>query len=68
MTVTGVYAIKRAAKSKADRIGPKANVGIRQPYIRVVGLEVDEEGTGRNIMAQFTPSKSNSFIRMKRNT
>ena len=31
--------------------------GIRQPYLRVVGLEVDEESTGRNITSQFTPRK-----------
>jgi len=35
--------------------------GIRQPYLRVVGLEVDEEGTGRNVTARFTAPEEESF-------
>lgn len=27
VTVTGIYAIRKAGKSKADRVGPKVNVG-----------------------------------------
>ncbi|KAF6017826.1 MCM5 [Bugula neritina] len=61
VTVTGIYAIKKAAKSKSERNGPKVNVGIRQPYLRVVGLDVDEEGTGRNVMSQFTPDEEEEF-------
>ncbi|XP_067942354.1 DNA replication licensing factor mcm5-A-like [Watersipora subatra] len=61
ITVTGIYAIKKGGKSKADRSGPKVNVGIRQPYLRVVGLEVDEESTGRNVTSQFAPDEEEEF-------
>jgi len=35
VTVTGIYAIKKAAKSKSERNGPKVNVGqsLRSPAL-----------------------------------
>lgn len=41
----GIYSIKKSAHSKnkgRDNVG----VGIRSAYIRVVGIQVDTEGSG----------------------
>ena len=33
----------------------KVNVGIRQPYLRVIGIQVDTEGPGRSTGAPVAP-------------
>ncbi|OQR86881.1 DNA replication licensing factor MCM5 [Achlya hypogyna] len=48
--------------------GAKRQVGavaIRTPYLRVVGIEIDEEGAGR-ARAVFTPSEEEKFHEMAR--
>ncbi|KAI0231389.1 DNA replication licensing factor mcm5 [Lamellibrachia satsuma] len=47
VTVVGIYSIRKAGKPKAGA-REKVNVGIRQPYIRVIGIEVINEGSGRS--------------------
>lgn len=45
VTIMGIYSIKKSAHSKnkgRDNVG----VGIRSAYIRVVGIQVDTEGSG----------------------
>lgn len=45
VTIMGIYSIKKSAQSKnkgRDNVG----VGIRSAYIRVVGIQVDTEGSG----------------------
>ena len=40
------------------------NVGIRNPYFRVLGIKVDNDGTGRGGSAPITPSDEEEFRRM----
>ena len=45
----------------------KVAVGIRNPYIRVVGFEVDTEGPGRSSGAPVTPAEEEEFRRIAAN-
>lgn len=46
----------------------KVTVGIRSPYIRVVGIEVDQEGLGRTSTAHhITPQEEEEFRRLSAN-
>ncbi|XP_070578294.1 DNA replication licensing factor mcm5-like [Ptychodera flava] len=63
VTVMGVYSIKKVgkgAKSSRDRVA----VGIRNPYLRVVGIQVDTEGSGRTAGSSFTPQEEEEFRRL----
>lgn len=45
VTIMGIYSIKKSAQSK-NRTRDNVGVGIRSAYIRVVGIQVDVEGSG----------------------
>lgn len=47
VTVTGMYAIKKSGVSRSGKGGNKSSVGVRQPYMRVFGIEIDTLGSGR---------------------
>lgn len=59
--VVGIYSIKKMSDkgSKKDKI----TAGIRRPYIRVVGLEVDSTGPGRSLN-KFTPEEEDDFKKL----
>lgn len=58
VSIIGISSVlTSAAKGKA------AGEGLRTPYIRVVGIEVDEVGAGRS-KAIFTPSEEEQFHEM----
>ena len=40
------------------------NVGIRAPYLRVVGIKVDTEGPGRSTGAPLTPAEEEDFCHL----
>lgn len=64
ITVTGIYSIKKIAKSSANNrtiADSKSNVGIRAPYLRVVGIRVETEGSGRTATIPFTDEEETSF-------
>jgi DNA replication licensing factor MCM5 len=43
----------------------KVNVGIRQPYFRVMGIQVNTEGvTGSTAQATISPSEEEDFRRL----
>ena len=42
----------------------KVNVGIRQPYFRVVGIQVNTEGSGRSTQSSLSPSEEEDFRRL----
>eukprot|EP00793_Prasinoderma_coloniale_P002626 PRCOL_00002108-RA len=57
MTCTGIYSIYSADKKS----GSKANLAaLRQPYIRVVGIDEESEGNNRN-KPTFTPAEVTEF-------
>ena len=64
VTVLGVYSIKKTFKSfkqKSDR----GAVGVRAPYIRVVGIQVETDGVGRTSKdVRFTPEEEEEFRRL----
>lgn len=39
-------------------------MGIRQPYFRVVGIQVNTEGTGRSSQTSIAPSDEEEFRRL----
>ncbi|XP_071789959.1 DNA replication licensing factor mcm5-like [Asterias amurensis] len=67
VTIIGVYAIKKMAplgkKSRSDKVA----VGIRNPYIRVVGFEIDTEGPGRSSGVPITQSEEEELRRLAAN-
>uniref|UniRef100_A0A0B7A8Y5 DNA replication licensing factor MCM5 n=1 Tax=Arion vulgaris TaxID=1028688 RepID=A0A0B7A8Y5_9EUPU len=51
VTIMGIYSIKKAMKSSKSNPRDKVNVGIRQPYFRIVGVQVDTDGSRRSAQA-----------------
>lgn len=51
VTVIGIYCIKMSGAAGKRMGRDKVNVGVRQPYIRVIGLQVDTIGPGRSSSA-----------------
>jgi len=63
VTVIGVYSIRKMAK--IGRGGEKGAVGVRMPYLRVVGLQVETEGSGRSSSNMaFTQEDEEAFRRL----
>lgn len=60
VTVLGIYSIKKVSRSKKG-MSEKTNIGIRNPYIRVVGVSVLTEGAGRSTGIAFTPEEEETF-------
>ena len=53
--------MSQAVFSSQDRDG--VGVGIRKPYLRVVGVQVDTEGPGRSSGAPLNPLEEEEFTR-----
>lgn len=63
VTVMGVYSIRKMAKM--GRGAEKGAVGVKMPYLRVVGLQVETEGSGRAAgHLTFTQEEEESFRRI----
>jgi DNA replication licensing factor MCM5 len=45
VTVTGIYSIKRVGAAGRSSLKEKLNIGIRQPYLRVIGIQIDSDGS-----------------------
>jgi DNA replication licensing factor MCM5 len=66
VTITGVYSIKRLLGGKKGGGGKEEKTaagmaGIRAPYIRAVGIEVQMSGPGRADQMQFTAQEERQF-------
>lgn len=48
VTIMGIYSIKKMAAVKAKGKEKGVGVGIRASYLRVVGIQVDTEGAGKD--------------------
>ena len=62
VSIHGVYSIRNGGHTK--RKAEKASAGIRYPYVRVIAMEVDREGSGRSgslIGHMFTPEEEEEY-------
>ncbi|XP_043511832.1 DNA replication licensing factor Mcm5-like [Frieseomelitta varia] len=63
--ILGIYSIKKVTRSTTNRGGKdKTLVGVRAPYIRVIGISVDGENTGSGIHSCFTSEEEDLFRRL----
>uniref|UniRef100_A0A452UQG5 DNA replication licensing factor MCM5 n=1 Tax=Ursus maritimus TaxID=29073 RepID=A0A452UQG5_URSMA len=63
VTIMGIYSIKKFGLTSSrgrDRVG----VGIRSSYIRVLGIQVDTDGSGRSFAGAVTPQEEEEFRRL----
>ncbi|KAB0400333.1 hypothetical protein E2I00_010429, partial [Balaenoptera physalus] len=63
VTIMGIYSIKKfglTASRGRDRVG----VGIRSAYIRVLGIQVDTDGSSRSFAGAVTPQEEEEFRRL----
>merc|ERR1719220_3249504 len=64
VTVLGIYSIKKANMDKAKK-SDKGSAGVRAPYLRVIGIEVDTDGAGRSSKdLHFTNEEEEEFRRL----
>ncbi|KAM6094477.1 DNA replication licensing factor MCM5 [Chlamydotis macqueenii] len=63
VTIMGIYSIKKSAQSK-NRSRDNVGVGIRSAYIRVVGIQVDMEGSGHSFAGSVTPQEEEELRRL----
>ncbi|XP_043475404.1 DNA replication licensing factor Mcm5 [Leptopilina heterotoma] len=63
--ILGIYSIKKVSKSGGKSRGKdRALVGVRAPYIRVVGISVDGEHSGVGTQEPVTQSEEDLFRRL----
>ncbi|XP_022374772.1 DNA replication licensing factor MCM5 isoform X2 [Enhydra lutris kenyoni] len=63
VTIMGIYSIKKfglTSNKGRDRVG----VGIRSAYVRVLGIQVDTDGSGRSFAGAVTPQEEEEFRRL----
>ncbi|XP_033722049.1 DNA replication licensing factor MCM5 [Tursiops truncatus] len=63
VTIMGIYSIKKFGLTTSrgrDRVG----VGIRSAYIRVLGIQVDTDGSSRSFAGAVTPQEEEEFRRL----
>jgi DNA replication licensing factor MCM5 len=64
VTVTGIYSIKKGSTGKSS-LKEKLNIGIRHPYVRVVGIQIDSDGSSTTTASNTSAADgigSNNFI------
>jgi len=63
VTILGIYSIKKSSATNTKK--DKGSVGVRAPYLRVIGIEVETEGAGRTSRdLRFTPEEEEEFRRL----
>ncbi|XP_071961885.1 DNA replication licensing factor mcm5-A-like [Antedon mediterranea] len=67
VTLLGIYSIKKSNPVSKRGSRNKVSIGIRSPYIRVVGVKVDTEGMGRTSGVAITPQEEEEFRRLAAN-
>ncbi|XP_059702290.1 DNA replication licensing factor MCM5 [Haemorhous mexicanus] len=63
VTIMGIYSIKKSSQSK-NKSHYNVGVGIRSAYIRVVGIQVDTEGSGHSFSGSVTPQEEEELRRL----
>ncbi|XP_054259539.1 DNA replication licensing factor Mcm5 [Macrosteles quadrilineatus] len=66
VVILGVFSIKKVSKAKRGGGGGKERsiVGVRAPYMRVVGITVDDGGAGKATSTQVSPEEEDLFRRL----
>lgn len=63
--IHGIFSIRKVGKPGKGDSREKAIVGVRAPYMRVVGITVDSEGTGAiSRYSSITSEEEESFRRL----
>ena len=62
--VLGVYSIKKIARTGRSDGREKGIVGVRAPYLRVVGIQVDVDEAGHSSGITVTPEEEDLFRRL----
>lgn len=62
VTVTGIYSIRKSANTGKSSLKEKLNIGIRLPYLRVVGIQIDSDGSSTTNAAAPTNSTTSASI------
>lgn len=63
--IQGIYSIRKVGRPSRQEGREKAAVGVRTPYMRVVGITVDTEGTGAiSRYSQISSEEEEQFRRM----
>ncbi len=64
ITVLGIYSIKKPSMNSGKK-SDKGSAGVRAPYVRVIGIEVETEGAGRASRdLHFTNEDEEEFRRL----
>ncbi|XP_047118954.1 DNA replication licensing factor Mcm5 isoform X1 [Schistocerca piceifrons] len=63
VVVLGIFSIKKVSKPKS-RGRERALVGVRAPYLRVVGIRIDAAGSGFSSPQPVTAEEEDSFRRL----
>lgn len=67
VTIIGIYSIKKVSQpSKGDRSDGNTNIGIRAPYLRVIGIKLETEDGGHSGSIPFTNDEEILFQNLAR--
>ncbi|XP_028398778.1 DNA replication licensing factor mcm5-like [Dendronephthya gigantea] len=64
VTVMGIYSIKKSGKLNKKDKKENVGVGLRRPYLRVVGIQVDTDGPGRSAPNAVDMQEEEEFRRV----
>uniref|UniRef100_A0A6I8N6B1 DNA replication licensing factor MCM5 n=1 Tax=Ornithorhynchus anatinus TaxID=9258 RepID=A0A6I8N6B1_ORNAN len=61
VTIMGIYSIKKFGLTSSSKGRDRVGVGIRSSYVRVLGIQVDTDGSGRSFVGTVTPREEEEF-------
>ncbi|KAK2706989.1 hypothetical protein QYM36_014872, partial [Artemia franciscana] len=65
VTILGIYSIKKNGKTTTKKSSKeKVSVGVRAPYLRVLGIQIETTGSGRSAVSPFTPAEEEQMRRL----
>ncbi|KAI1730732.1 MCM2/3/5 family domain-containing protein [Ditylenchus destructor] len=67
VTITGVFSIKKVFNKQGGKEPAKTMSGIRTPYLRVIGIQIQTAGVGRADHLQFMPEDERQFRELAKN-
>ncbi|XP_066992931.2 DNA replication licensing factor Mcm5 [Anabrus simplex] len=64
VVILGIYSIKKVTRASRREGREKPTVGVRAPYLRVVGIQVDTKGEGYSSAMPFSSEEEDTFRRL----